>query len=137
MAKLVYTEGGTQHEFVLEAGRSAFTIGRNPMCDLRINNPSISRKHAEIRVDAGGAYSIFDLNSSNGTYVNGRREQQADLKDGDELLIGEFEVLFVGAAPEAGARRAAWTAACAARPREAVGRVQHRRWRPRDRYAAQ
>ncbi|MCB9507635.1 MAG: FHA domain-containing protein [Myxococcales bacterium] len=107
MAKLVYTEGGTQHEFVLEAGRSAFTIGRNPMCDLRINNPSISRKHAEIRVDAGGAYSIFDLNSSNGTYVNGRREQQADLKDGDELLIGEFEVLFVGAAPKQvlGARR--------------------------------
>ena len=95
MAKLVYTEGGTEHEFVLTPGRTAFTIGRNPMCDLRINNPSISRKHAELRIDASGGVTVYDLNSSNGTYVNGRREQQSALVDGDELLIGEFEMLYV------------------------------------------
>lgn len=95
MAKLVYTEGGIEQEFVLDQGRAAYTIGRNPMCDLRINNPSISRKHAEVRVDAAtGRYSVHDLNSSNGTYVNGARLQHADLNDGDEVLCGEFEIVF-------------------------------------------
>lgn len=95
MAKLVYSDGGTEQEFVLDAGRAAYTIGRNPMCDLRINNPSMSRKHAEIRLDASsGRYSLHDLNSSNGTFVNGRRMQQCELSDGDTLLCGEFELRF-------------------------------------------
>lgn len=95
MAKLVYTDQGEELEFILDTGRASITIGRNPMCDLRINNPSISRKHAEIRVDAAtGAFSIYDLNSSNGTYVNGKRESSAPLGHGDELLCGEFKLLF-------------------------------------------
>lgn len=95
MAKLIYTDGGTDHEFALDPGRAAYTVGRNPMCDLRINNPSISRKHAEIRLDAAtGRYSVYDLNSSNGTYLNGKREHQAELKPGDEVMCGEFKLFF-------------------------------------------
>lgn len=96
MAKLVYTDQGEELEFLLDGSRSSYTIGRNPMCDLRINNPSISRKHAELRLDAAtGRYSLYDLNSSNGTYVNGKRESSAQLSHGDELLCGEFKLLFV------------------------------------------
>jgi hypothetical protein len=95
VAKLIYTDGGTNQDFALDPGRAAYTVGRNPMCDLRINNPSISRKHAEIRLDAGtGRYSVYDLNSSNGTYLNGKREQQAELKSGDEVMCGEFKLFF-------------------------------------------
>ena len=95
MAKLIYSDGGTDLEFALDPGRAAYTVGRNPMCDLRINNPSISRKHAEIRLDAvTGKYSVYDLNSSNGTYVNGKREQQGELGDGDEVMCGEFKLFF-------------------------------------------
>ena len=95
MAKLVYTDQGEELEYTLDSGRASITIGRNPMCDLRINNPSISRKHAEIRVDAAsGGYSIYDLNSSNGTYVNGKRESSSSLAHGDELLCGEFKIFF-------------------------------------------
>jgi pSer/pThr/pTyr-binding forkhead associated (FHA) protein len=95
VAKLVFVDQGEEQEYVLDATRSSSTIGRNPMCDLRINNPSISRKHAEIRLDASvGTYSIYDLNSSNGTYVNGKRESSASLAHRDELLIGEFKVRF-------------------------------------------
>ena len=95
MAKLVYSDGGSDQEFALDPGRAAYTVGRNPMCDLRINDPSISRKHAEVRLDAAsGAYSVYDLNSSNGTYVNGERHQQHELTDGDEIMCGEFKILF-------------------------------------------
>lgn len=95
MAKLIYMDGGTNHEFALDPGRAAYTVGRNPMCDLRINNPSISRKHAEIRLEAAtGRYSVYDLNSSNGTYLNGKREQQAELRPGDEVMCGEFKLFF-------------------------------------------
>ena len=94
MAKLIYSDG-TDQEFALDSGRAAYTIGRNPMCDLRINNPSISRKHAEFRLDAAsGAYSVYDLNSSNGTYVNGTRHQQQELSNGDEIMCGEFKIFF-------------------------------------------
>jgi pSer/pThr/pTyr-binding forkhead associated (FHA) protein len=95
VARLIYTDGGTEHEFALDPGRAAYTVGRNPMCDLSINNPSISRKHAEIRLDAvTGKYSVYDLNSSNGTYVNGKRGQQGELSEGDEVMCGEFKLFF-------------------------------------------
>jgi predicted component of type VI protein secretion system len=109
VAKLIYSDQGEELEFILDGSRSSYTIGRNPMCDLRINNPSISRKHAELRLDAGtGRYAIYDLNSSNGTYVNGKRESSAVLTPGDELLCGEFKIRFLDAdASGAGGRSSA------------------------------
>lgn len=100
MAKLVYTDQGIHHEFVLELDRPVYTIGRNPMCDLRVNNPSMSRKHAEIRVEGeSAAFSIADLDSSNGTFVNGRRIDTSPLADGDVVLCGEFRFTFTGEVP--------------------------------------
>ncbi|NUR09798.1 MAG: DUF3662 domain-containing protein [Nocardioidaceae bacterium] len=67
-------------------------IGRGTDADLRINDPGVSRRHAEIRVHAGEAsgtiVSVVDLGSTNGMLVNGSRVQQATLADGATIKIG-------------------------------------------------
>ena len=66
-------------------------IGRGTDADLRINDPGVSRRHAEIRVMPGAdapLVSIVDLGSTNGMTVNGQRVQQAQLDDGGVVKIG-------------------------------------------------
>lgn len=66
-------------------------IGRGSDADLRINDPGVSRRHAEIRVMPGGvvpAVSAIDLGSTNGMLVNGQRVQQASLGDGSTVKVG-------------------------------------------------
>jgi pSer/pThr/pTyr-binding forkhead associated (FHA) protein len=66
-------------------------IGRGADADLRINDPGVSRRHAEIRVMPAAnapAVSIVDLGSTNGMLVNGQRVQQATLDDGAVVKIG-------------------------------------------------
>ena len=67
-------------------------IGRGGEADLRINDPGVSRRHAEIRVSAGDAngtqVSVVDLGSTNGMLVNGSRVRQAELDDGGTIKIG-------------------------------------------------
>lgn len=77
-------------------------IGRGTEADLRINDPGVSRRHAEIRVMPAAnapAVSIVDLGSTNGMLVNGQRVQQATLVDGATVQIGNtsMTVRFVGA----------------------------------------
>lgn len=75
------------------------TIGRNPGNVIRINNPSISRSHAKILFE-GGRCTIFDLNSSNGSFVNGKKVRSQVLKHGDRVRCGGFPLEFVdGDAP--------------------------------------
>jgi hypothetical protein len=67
-------------------------LGRGSEADLRINDPGVSRRHAEIRVHAGDAHgtqvSVVDLGSTNGMLVNGSRVKQAELDDGGTIKIG-------------------------------------------------
>ncbi len=67
-------------------------IGRGTDADLRINDPGVSRRHAELRVGAddpgGPRVSVVDLGSTNGMLVNGSRVQQAVLGDGATVKIG-------------------------------------------------
>jgi len=79
------------------AGRSiplgdGMQIGRSSLSNLRLSDPSISRRHAQIRF-AGGRWYIQDLKSQSGVYVNGVRIQAAPLNPGDRIRIGftEFE----------------------------------------------
>lgn len=67
-------------------------VGRGTDADLRINDPGVSRRHAEIRVHAndrtGTQVSVIDLGSTNGMLVNGSKAQQATLDDGATIKIG-------------------------------------------------
>lgn len=96
MAKLIYQDPDSGQEVSVEIGPDApeVSIGRNPGNTIRVNNPSISRKHAKIVYDTG-RITLYDLNSSNGSYVNGNRVQNQVLEDGDRIRTGEFPLDFV------------------------------------------
>ena len=70
------------------------TIGRTSTNDIPVENLAISRRHAEI-VRAKGRFYLRDLQSSNGTFVNGVRVTETELHDGDAILIGKHTLLFV------------------------------------------
>jgi hypothetical protein len=66
--------------------KASTTIGRAPDCDIQIDDPGISRAHA--RIDLAAPPVVVDLGSTNGTWVDGRRIQQATLHDGAALALG-------------------------------------------------
>ena len=76
------------------------TIGRGAGCDILIDDATISRSHARIRVVDGGL-AIEDLGSRNGTLVNGERVASADLRPGDTFTLGRqsLEVIDAGLTP--------------------------------------
>ncbi|HEX5174264.1 MAG TPA: DUF3662 and FHA domain-containing protein [Gaiellaceae bacterium] len=76
---------------VLEKQRSV--LGRSRDVDVQIDDPSVSRRHAEI-VQEGSTYWLVDLGSTNGTEVDGRRVQRVRLADGSRFTIGETTVTF-------------------------------------------
>jgi len=91
-----------QHELSREA---VCTIGRAPDNDIALTDPLASRRHAEVH-HGDGAWLLNDRNSTNGTYLNGRRLYEAELlHDGDEISIGSMTYTFVdpGATLHAGA----------------------------------
>lgn len=67
-----------------------FTIGRSSTSDLILTQMSISRAHAEVVVD-DGEYSIRDLGSKHGTFLNGQRIEQTKLKNGDRIQLGGLQ----------------------------------------------
>jgi hypothetical protein len=72
---------------------SPVVIGRLPECDVALNDPNVSRRHAEI-VRENGEIVIRDLGSTNGIRVNGDRVQTAKLGDGDEVTIGASRLVI-------------------------------------------
>jgi hypothetical protein len=76
---------------VLDKRRSV--LGRSRDADVRIDDPNVSRRHAEI-VQEGSVYWLVDLGSTNGTEVEGRRVQRARLADGTRFTLGETTLTF-------------------------------------------
>jgi hypothetical protein len=74
-------------------GEAVFTIGRLPECDIVVADPKASRKHAEIR-PAGNGFLLVDLQSTNGTRVNGSVVREHILVDGDRVGVGATEFRF-------------------------------------------
>jgi Protein of unknown function (DUF3662)/FHA domain len=72
---------------------SRVLLGRSRECDIMVNDPNVSRRHAELRSD-GGRWSVVDLGSTNGIKVNGRRVDQRELSDGDKLTLGVTDLTF-------------------------------------------
>jgi hypothetical protein len=76
-----------------EIDRRRMVIGRSKECDIQVDDPNVSRRHAEVRQE-GTTYWIVDLGSTNGIEVNGRRLKRAKLEDGDTVTLGSTEITF-------------------------------------------
>jgi hypothetical protein len=72
---------------------SRVLLGRSRECDIMVNDPNVSRRHAELR-SQGGRWSVHDLGSTNGIKVNGRRVEQRELSDGDKITLGVTDLTF-------------------------------------------
>jgi hypothetical protein len=81
--------GDRRHEIT----KRQTVLGRSQSCDVRLDDPNVSRRHAEVRQE-GTSYWIVDLGSTNGVEVNGKRVQRAKLEDGDTVTLGESELVF-------------------------------------------
>jgi len=68
-------------------------LGRSREADLVVDDPNVSRRHAELRRD-GEDWRIVDLGSTNGVKVNGRRVDETRLEPGDGILLGTYEMSF-------------------------------------------
>lgn len=69
-----------------------YTIGRSKNNDFVIDDPSVSRVHLRVELENMGKISVEDLDSSNGTLVNGRRIRKSLLVRNDQLLLGNYQV---------------------------------------------
>jgi pSer/pThr/pTyr-binding forkhead associated (FHA) protein len=90
--------GGQTREVPLD-GRD-IAIGRSPTCDIMLEDDQlVSRRHALLRYN-GSEYTIVDLGSSNGTFLNEEEtHEETPLRDGDLIGIGEYEILYSKSAP--------------------------------------
>jgi hypothetical protein len=82
---------GAESSFVLT--KPVTVIGRANDCELRLDDPGVSRRHAELRVN-GDEAEIIDLGSTNGIRVNGNAVPSARLLDGDRIDLGSTSLVF-------------------------------------------
>jgi pSer/pThr/pTyr-binding forkhead associated (FHA) protein len=78
-----------------ELGGDFVTIGRAPSNQIVVDHPSVSAQHA-VLLRTGTSYSLKDLNSTNGTWINGDCVTDAELKDGDTIEFGSVTAIFAG-----------------------------------------
>ncbi|WP_165044138.1 FHA domain-containing protein [Adlercreutzia sp. ZJ138] len=79
-------------EFRLEG--DSIRLGRNPHCEIFLNDMTVSRDHATIERSNSGSYAIVDNHSYNGLWVNNENVDAAELKSGDFIQIGSFCLVY-------------------------------------------
>lgn len=78
--------------FLLDSDKT--TAGRHPQGDIFLDDVTVSRKHVEFRRTPGGGFTVADVGSLNGTYVNRERIDEVPLNNGDEVQIGKYRLVF-------------------------------------------
>src|SRR5262245_25638031 len=91
MARVIVKEPGGERGYELKDGTTSF--GRAPENDVKIADKEFSRRHFQIEKFDGG-YKLVDLESRNGSRVNGRTVNQHLLRPGDKIEIGECTIVF-------------------------------------------
>jgi pSer/pThr/pTyr-binding forkhead associated (FHA) protein len=92
-ALVVRAGGGRAGESFRPSGERT-RIGRSPDCEIFLDDVTVSRNHAVLLED-GGAFSVEDQGSLNGTFVNRKRIDSSPLTHGDELQIGKYRMTFI------------------------------------------
>jgi pSer/pThr/pTyr-binding forkhead associated (FHA) protein len=105
---LVFQDTGTVRTVALTG--DSMRIGRSLSADLRFEDPTVSRRHAVLVVEAEGI-RVLDDRSLNGVFVNGERIVSQTLSDGDEIVIGRYRLRFADCSAEVAAAGATATAA--------------------------
>lgn len=85
---------GSNETLLIPLGNGVTHIGRGLAADLHLDEDSVSRRHA-ILVYSRAGVRVLDDRSSNGTFVNGRRVVQADLQNGDVLVLGRVVLRYL------------------------------------------
>jgi hypothetical protein len=78
----------------LALAKDVTTAGRHPQSDLFLDDITVSRRHAEFVRSTDGRFSVRDVGSLNGTYLNRERVEEAPLQNGDEIQIGKYKLAF-------------------------------------------
>lgn len=91
LAYLILQDAGATR---MPLSKTATRIGRRSDNDLVFSNDSVSGHHAEVHMGRDGSFTITDLNSANGVYVNGAKVKQSGLRDGDSVELGEVRFRF-------------------------------------------
>ena len=91
---LIYPAGAELGKRYELAGAKEIVIGRGADCDIQVDRDSVSRRHAKV-TRAGAGWSVSDLGSTNGSYVNDAQITQYSLRDGDLLKIGNAIFKFL------------------------------------------
>jgi len=76
-----------------EVTKRRIVIGRSKDCDIRVSDPNVSRRHAELRQE-GATYWLVDLDSTNGIEIGGRRHKRVKLENGTHVTLGSTELVF-------------------------------------------
>src|SRR3712207_777267 len=92
-ALIVRSGGGRVGETFRPQGERT-TIGRSPDCGIFLDDVTVSRRHA-VLVERDGRFAIEDQGSLNGTFLNRKRIETAELENGDELQIGKYRLIFL------------------------------------------
>jgi hypothetical protein len=91
---LVVRSGGGIAGQPFQPGEGRTLVGRSPECDIFLDDVTVSRRHAEI-LREGDEFTIRDLGSLNGTYVNRKRIESTALENDDEVQIGKYRLTFL------------------------------------------
>ncbi|HLI51891.1 MAG TPA: FHA domain-containing protein, partial [Thermomicrobiaceae bacterium] len=86
---------------VYRPGMALARIGRAPDNDIIVDDPLVSRHHAELQRDVNGSFELIDLNSHNGTFLNGQRVTRATVTEADYVNIGHHLFRLSGGTLEA------------------------------------
>lgn len=84
---------GPQVGAIYKLDSDSVSLGRNPQCDIFLNDMTVSRTHAEIYRE-GDTFVIKDVDSFNGVWVNNQNVELKTLKSGDFIQIGKFAFVF-------------------------------------------
>ncbi|KAB7790757.1 FHA domain-containing protein [Bifidobacterium leontopitheci] len=91
-ALLVSTRGAVSgSRYLLD--EDEVSVGRDSRADILLDDSTVSRAHAVFR-RTGDTFTVYDAGSLNGTYVNRKRVDHQELRNGDEIMIGKFRLVF-------------------------------------------